>query len=580
MASTQVVEKIADMGSSEEQQEPSTKLSSLHLIRNSSFDPKMLEKMTGIKGWDTDFTSCNIDMSDLLYYSVLGYIQEHFEDVEAEDVPGFNHNFDASYSKASNFDKLYEKKIKEQLAKKKSKLVAQKAREEQRKKAAKEGKNDAKETAKATTTETTSEEGGAGGEKKEAVAEEKKVEKEEAAEEKQEELEEEKKEEEEEEKEEKTEEDLELAKLEKAKEEELAALRKRGVFTYNSFKPGLGMFRFKWEDHVVFALHQSVGHPSGSRLATKRVIVLFIKGRNKRTELQRLIDYIVERRNNISKPLPDTFKIYRYSANTRSWKFSHKAYGRSIESVVLPKETKDALLIDLDDFLSTENKGWYLKHGIPYKRCYLFYGVPGSGKTSLISVIAALHQRTVCYLSPTDSAMSDDNLRHAIQYLPDKAVVVLEDVDALFTRNRETKARNTLTFSGLLNALDGVGSGMGQIFILSTNYRDKLDKALIRNGRVDKHIKFDWIKEPEMAEMFGIFYEDASKEEKLQFGRNLARALDRKKISAATLQHFFITYRKHTKEEALRDVGTEILKIVKTNGNDKGNGVEMSQIYS
>ena len=526
----------------EKDEEKLSELSTLHLIRNTSFDPKMLERMTGMKGWDTHYTSCNIDMGDFLYYSVLGYIQEHWEDVESEEIPGFNHNFDASYSKASNFDKLYDKKIKEQLAKK-----LKQQNESSKKSTSVKKASSSKEKAERAGEESKPKEQRAGEETKDNEKEEEK--------------------------------DDELEKLEKSKEEEIEKMRKRGVFTYNSFKPGLGMFRFKWEDNVYFALHQSVGLPAGNRLVTKRTIVLFVKGRGKRTLLQSLIDHIVESRDKITKPLPDTFRIYRYSSNTRAWKFSHKAYGRTIESVVLPKETKDSLLIDLDDFLSAENKGWYLKHGIPYKRCYLFYGVPGSGKTSLISVIAALHQRTVCYLAPTDSSMSDDNLRHAIQYLPDKSIVVLEDVDSLFTKNRETKARNTLTFSGLLNALDGVGSGMGQIFILSTNYRDRLDKALIRNGRVDKHIKFDWIKEPEMAEMFGIFYDDATADEKAQFGRNLTRALDRRTISAATLQHFFITYRKHSKEEAMRDVGQEILKIIKTNGNDKG-GVELGQIYS
>ena len=44
---------------------------------------------------------------------------------------------------------------------------------------------------------------------------------------------------------------------------------------------------------------------------------------------------------------------------------------------------------------------------------------------------------------------------------------------------------NRLTFSGLLNAIDGVTSTEGRIVFMTTNYRDRLDSALIRPGRVD-----------------------------------------------------------------------------------------------
>ena len=42
-----------------------------------------------------------------------------------------------------------------------------------------------------------------------------------------------------------------------------------------------------------------------------------------------------------------------------------------------------------------------------------------------------------------------------------------------------------ISFSGLLNALDGVGAQEGRIIVLTTNHRAKLDAALIRPGRID-----------------------------------------------------------------------------------------------
>lgn len=44
------------------------------------------------------------------------------------------------------------------------------------------------------------------------------------------------------------------------------------------------------------------------------------------------------------------------------------------------------LIADAKDFLASE--AWYAERGIPYRRGYLLYGVPGSGKTSLIHAIA------------------------------------------------------------------------------------------------------------------------------------------------------------------------------------------------
>ncbi len=42
--------------------------------------------------------------------------------------------------------------------------------------------------------------------------------------------------------------------------------------------------------------------------------------------------------------------------------------------------------------------------------------------------------------------------------------MVIEDIDALFAKDRSAKnAKSPLSFSGLLNALDGVGAASGQV---------------------------------------------------------------------------------------------------------------------
>jgi chaperone BCS1 len=190
----------------------------------------------------------------------------------------------------------------------------------------------------------------------------------------------------------------------------------------------------------------------------------------------------------------------------------------------------------------------------------LFWGVPGSGKTSLIQAIAGHIKRNVCFLQPTHPDINDDSLRDAVQQAPKDSIIVLEDIDALFEKDRKAKTSTPLTFSGLLNALDGVGSPMGQIFVLTTNLRDQLDSALIRNGRVDMHVEFTNATVEQMQRMWTSFYpqaEDSAEE----FGRALMTVLEGRELSTASLQHFFVAHMMSSAEEALASVGDVVEEI-------------------
>ena len=63
-----------------------------------------------------------------------------------------------------------------------------------------------------------------------------------------------------------------------------------------------------------------------------------------------------------------------------------------------------------------------------------------------------------------------------------------------------------ISFSGLLNALDVVSNPDGQIFVLTTNFRENLDSALIRNCRVDLHVHFSHATSEQIEQLFLQFY--------------------------------------------------------------------------
>jgi len=59
---------------------------------------------------------------------------------------------------------------------------------------------------------------------------------------------------------------------------------------------------------------------------------------------------------------------------------------RPLNSIVLDPGVKELILEDAKDFLGS--RAWYAERGIPFRRGYLLYGAPGSGKTSVIHSLA------------------------------------------------------------------------------------------------------------------------------------------------------------------------------------------------
>jgi mitochondrial chaperone BCS1 len=89
-------------------------------------------------------------------------------------------------------------------------------------------------------------------------------------------------------------------------------------------------------------------------------------------------------------------------------------------------------------------------------------------------------------LNLSGDSLDDDGLNRALNDAPANSIILLEDIDGIFV-GREAVRRNkrNVTFSGLLNALDGVRSQEGRILFMTSNHREKLDPALLREGRCD-----------------------------------------------------------------------------------------------
>jgi len=90
--------------------------------------------------------------------------------------------------------------------------------------------------------------------------------------------------------------------------------------------------------------------------------------------------------------------------------------------------------------------------------------------------------------------------------VPPRSIILVEDIDTLFFERTNTNVNQSVTFSGFINALDGVSSAEGKVIIVTTNHETKLDEALLRPGRIDKQYKIDFVDKEEIEEMFLYYY--------------------------------------------------------------------------
>lgn len=284
-----------------------------------------------------------------------------------------------------------------------------------------------------------------------------------------------------------------------------------------NFGPGLGAVWF-WEGWRFVIVNRNLTEAKNGN-GTREYITIRMLGR-KRVALERFLAKADDCRKDTR------IRINAYTGGY--WSTVARTTPRAMSTVILPKNQKDKIVNDLKWFI--DNKQWYQDRGIPYHRGYLFDGKPGCGKTSIISALAGELKRDVCSLS-LSALKSDRDLMEAICEADENSIIALEDIDCASntTRSREEKDDDEaggVTLAGLLNILDGVITPDGRIFIMTTNYPERLDAALIRPGRVDVHETFDYLTADLQEDMSRLFYDDPVSREK--------------PISPATLQGILI----------------------------------------
>lgn len=351
----------------------------------------------------------------------------------------------------------------------------------------------------------------------------------------------------------------------------------------------------EWQNmdkQTIFLSHYTVGAPvaTSERVHVLHAVVVAVVGPS--DQLRQFLDDVCLWKRTKDGPTTESDRYALLRLKTSNcmtwWNFEGMRRSRPVSSIILPTGDLEAILDDISKFRSKTAVAWYKAHGLPHRRSFLFHGPPGTGKTSMIRLIASTFRLACCYLSMTDRNFSNQGLADAMTKLPNNALLVVEDVDALFNENRDGSG-NSLTFSGLLNALDGVMSSNDVITVMTTNHFDRLDSALIRGGRVDRRFFFDFPGSTELGALFKRFYSEATQSEVDGFVEKVLSRKDVEARSIATLQQLFIKNREETPaacvakfEEFFDTHFPEILRLQremvahkeKTLCNDEMNGSE------
>ena len=308
------------------------------------------------------------------------------------------------------------------------------------------------------------------------------------------------------------------------------------------FAPARGQHWFIYKRHLIF-LHRgqreaprSGGIGGGgdlSKMFAPEVLQLRILSRRRDFAKQ-----IIEEARELSNPRGERRTgIMTTDIWGQSWRRGTTRRPRPIDSVILKAGVMEDMIAKVARFLASEQ--WYADRGIPYRLGIELMGPPGSGKSSAIAALAAHFQMDLAVMNLASSNLDDDKLCNLLSYVPSTAIVLIEDIDCIsLSRDKKEKSEeNKLTFSGLLNAIDGVAAGEGRILFLTTNRHEVLDPALVRPGRVDLRYEIGAPDRQQALRMFNRFFLDASDLQGLDFVHSLG---DLGKLSMADIQGILI----------------------------------------
>jgi hypothetical protein len=204
---------------------------------------------------------------------------------------------------------------------------------------------------------------------------------------------------------------------------------------------------------------------------------------------------------------------------------------------------KEDLIKRIDAFVARDK---YKVLGLPETLGLLFYGDPGTGKTSCIKAVAAYLEMSLIIVPmsqiTTKKRLEELFLSDVIGIPQEKRIYVFEEIDcngweniirprhmiqqqdtvterhenALIEQLAHTlkpdskkcdkDTADKLTLGSILEIIDGLVECPGRIIIMTTNHKDHIDPALLRPGRIDMEIEFKKLRRCHIMEIYKKWY--------------------------------------------------------------------------
>jgi len=202
---------------------------------------------------------------------------------------------------------------------------------------------------------------------------------------------------------------------------------------------------------------------------------------------------------------------------------------------------KDKIIKDIDRLKDIE---YYRKTGLKRKKGYMFYGQPGTGKTSTVMAISNYDKRHIIEV-PLNRVKTNNELEaimnlhqiNNIKFKPDNIIILFDEIDVGINLNKndykpeiintgnKSKHRNDddddnddneyvkistndkLSFGTLLSRLDGIGNYYGLIMIATTNSIKNIDESLYRDGRLSL-IEFNYASANDIKNIIEYYYSE------------------------------------------------------------------------
>ena len=306
--------------------------------------------------------------------------------------------------------------------------------------------------------------------------------------------------------------------------------------------------QFLWKGEIIFGSHSSVTDRQGEEKGSK--IVLSMTSVNAKT-LEQFCQTVLNEFEEHEKAKKVGQRMYGLSAssgygNKVMWTGKPFSPRIDISSVILRDNLQQKIELEIEKFLTS--KDIYARNGMLWKRGFLFYGPPGTGKTSMVKAIAAKTKFNV-YSVKLARFQTDMDMEANLRKIPPKSIVLFEDIDCMTniahsraeiedeedsdeedpgdeetstgngtvpappnnpatpkSLKKEPLKPNKPTLNTLLNFVDGVDSPEGILIIMTTNHIEKLDPALLRDGRIDARYKLEYCSRRQISDLSEKFF--------------------------------------------------------------------------